>query len=184
MDLYKAIKTRRSVREFKSEPIPDDVLKRIVDSAMWAPSALNSQNWKFYVLTGDKRNGFAKLLQPIFDQMKETIEKNYGPKDVEIRRRLYMDAGGAPVIIVCYVEEGTWKSDVTDPSMACQNILLAATAEGLGSLFIGGVRHVKDSINKFLNEENLLLLGAILLGYPESIPEPRPRRQNQVIWLE
>jgi len=184
MDVYTAIKTRRAVREYKSDPIPDDVLHRIMDAAIWAPSALNSQNWKFYVLTGEKRNQFARLLKPIFEQMKETIEKNYGPKDVEIRRNLYMDAGGAPVIVVCYVEEGSWKSDATGTSMACQNILLAATEEGLGSLFMGATRYVQDSINELLNEKNNILLGAILLGYPKSIPEPRPRRQNQVIWLK
>ena len=180
MNVYTAIKSRRSIREFKSDPIPDSTINRIMDAAIWAPSALNSQNWKFHVLTGEKRDQFAILLQPIFDQMKETIEKSYGPADVEIRRKLYMNAGGAPIIIVGYAEDA-WNWDLAGPAMACQNILLAATSEGLGSLFMGAVRYVKESVNEFLGEKDSFLLGAILLGYPKSIPEPRPRREGRVI---
>ena len=181
MDIYDIIKSRRSIREFKSDTIDDPTLKRIMDAAMWAPSALNSQNWKFHVMTGEKRNRFAVLLKPIFDHMKDTIQKNYGPKDVEIRRKLYMNAGDAPVIIVCYAEDA-WNGDLVGPGMACQNILLAATREGLGSLFIGSVRYVKDSVNEFLGEKDLFLVGAILLGKPKLIPEPRPRRDGRVVW--
>ena len=180
MELYEAIKKRRAVREFKSDPINENVIARIMDAAIWAPSALNSQNWKFYVLTGEKRDKFAMLLKPVFEQMKDTIRKNYGERDVEIRRKLYTNVGGAPVVIVCYVEEGAWKSDKVGPSMACMNILLAATAEGLGSLFMGATHYVEDSINEFLGEKDKILLGAILIGYPESIPEPRPRREGCV----
>ena len=134
MDIYEVIKNRRSIRSFKKKPVKKSTLKKIMDAAIWAPSALNSQNWKFYVLTGESRDKFAKLLVPVFDQMESTIMRNYGPKAVEVRRKLYTNAGNAPVVIVVYIEEGNWDWDKTGPSMACQNILLAAQAEGIASL--------------------------------------------------
>ena len=183
MDIYDIIKSRRAIREFEPDPIDNAVVKRIMDAAIWAPSALNSQNWKFYILTGVKRDQFASLLRPVFDQMKDTIQKSYGPKDVEIRRRLYMNAGDAPVIIICYAED-VWNGDLVGPAMACQNILLAAKSEGLGSLFMGAVRYVKDAVNEFLSEKDLFLVGAILIGKAKSVPEPRPRREGRIIYLK
>ena len=49
MDLYEAIKGRRSIRRFKPDPVPKDVLDRIFEMATWAPSGMNLQNWYFVV---------------------------------------------------------------------------------------------------------------------------------------
>lgn len=184
MDVYTAIYNRRSIRSFKPDSIDDDVINRIMDAAIRAPSALNAQNWKFYVLTGNSRDDFSKLLIPVFEKMKDTILQNYGHEAVEIRRKLYTNAGGAPVIIVAYVEEGTWDWDRTGPSMACMNIMLAAESEGLGSLFMGAPIYVKDTVNELLHEKAGDLLGAILLGYPDEEVEPKPRLENKVVRLK
>jgi nitroreductase len=182
LDIHNIIKSRRSTREFYPDPIDPSIIQRIMDSATWAPSPFNSQNWKFYVLTGNKRDQFAIRLQPVFDEMKDAILKTYGPKDVEIRRKLYQNAGDAPVIIVCYAEDA-WNGDLVGPSMACQNILLAAESEGLGSLFMGAARYVKDSINEMLGETELFLVGAILIGKPKVTAEPLPRKDGKVFFL-
>lgn len=184
MQVYDAIRKRRSIRMFKPDAIDDIVIDRIMEAACWAPSALNAQNWKFYVLTGEKRDQFARLLIPVFDQMKDTIHQRYGPEGVEIRRKLYTNAGNAPVIIVCYVEEGTWNWDKTGPGMACQNILLTATSEGLGSLYMGAPRYVKDSVNDFLGEKSAELMGAILIGYADQDAGPPPRIQGKVVRIK
>ncbi len=184
MDIYTVIHNRRSIRTFKPDSIDDDVLNRIMDAALWAPSALNSQNWIFHVLTGKSRDRFAKLLTPVFDKMKDKILENYGPEAVEVRRKLYTNAGGAPVVIAVYVEEGAWNWDIIGPSMACMNILLAAESESLGSLFMGAPLYVKDKINELLGVHEVELLGAILLGYPDEEVAPKPRLDNRIIRLK
>ncbi|MFH1516124.1 MAG: nitroreductase [bacterium] len=184
MDIYEIIKSRRSIRAFKTDNISKDIIERILDAAIWAPSAMNGQNWKFYVLSGEKRDQFAKLLFPVFEATREKVLENYGPEGVELRRRLYSNAGGAPYVIVVYAEEGEWKRDLTGPGMACQNILLAAKAEGLGSLFMGAVKNVKDEVSRFLGENDGELLGAILIGYPDEDVEPKPRRDDRITWVD
>ncbi len=52
MDLYEAIKGRRSVRKFKSTPVPKDLIEKIFEVSLWAPSGMNRQTWKFFVLAG------------------------------------------------------------------------------------------------------------------------------------
>jgi nitroreductase len=184
MNVYDAIHSRRSIRSFKSDPIDESVIERIMNSAIMAPSALNSQNWKFYVLTGESRDKFAKLLLPVFERMKDKILQQYGHEAVEVRRKLYTNAGGAPVVIVCYAEKGEWDWDPIGPAMACQNILLAAKSEGLGSLFIGSPKYEKESVNKLLNESDSILTGAILVGYPDENPSPKPRRDGVIVRLK
>ncbi|MCD6217299.1 nitroreductase [bacterium] len=184
MDIYTVIHNRRSIRAFKPDSIDDVVLNRIMDAALWAPSALNSQNWIFHVLTGKNRDGFAKLLTPVFEEMKDTILENYGSEAVEVRRKLYTNAGGAPVIIVVYVENGAWNWDKIGPGMACMNILLAAESERLGSLFMGAPIYVKEKVNEFLGVQDAELLGAILLGYPDEEVAPKPRLDNRIIRLK
>ena len=52
MELLQAIKERRTIRRFKPEPVPKELLEQLIKDAMWAPSAMNTQPWKFIVLTG------------------------------------------------------------------------------------------------------------------------------------
>src|SRR5262249_51696360 len=52
MDVYEAVRTRRSVRNFTDKPVPKDVLERVMFAAAWAPSGSNIQPWKIYVVTG------------------------------------------------------------------------------------------------------------------------------------
>ena len=55
MDLYEAIKGRRSVRRLKPDPVPKEVLERIFEMATRAPSGMNLQNWHFVVITGERK---------------------------------------------------------------------------------------------------------------------------------
>lgn len=63
MDLYEAIKGRRSIRGFKPDPVPKEVLERIFEMAIWALSGMNLQNWYFVVVTGDRKK--ALLVLPV-----------------------------------------------------------------------------------------------------------------------
>lgn len=117
MDLYEAIKTRRSVRKYQRTPVPQDKLLRIWEAVRWAPSACNLQPWKFLVVNSpDKR---AKLKGILQDWALE-----------------------APVLIIALGNrENAWRRDnesihPVDVAIAVEHLVLAATAEGLGTCWI------------------------------------------------
>ena len=183
-EFYELVKSRRSVRKFKPGKVPVDKLDRIVEAGLWAPSALNMQPWFFHVLTGARRDEFAILCRGIWDKLKPAIEKRYGEDGVKLREPFYRNLGDAPSVIAIYAdkdagEQYAWVSC----AMAAQNILLAATAEGLGSLYMAAQHLIKDDVNEFFGEERLLI-GCILVGYAEDEGILWPRRDRRVDWGE
>ncbi len=117
MDAIEAIRTRRSIRRYSGEPVPDDVLAEILQAAMSAPSAGNQQPWHFVIVTD--RAVREKI--PTFHPYAQMVPD-------------------APVAIVVCGDlrlesyKGYW---VQDCSAATQNILLAAHAKGLGAVWVG-----------------------------------------------
>ncbi len=117
MDAIEAIRTRRSIRRYTGDPVPDDVLTEILQAAMSAPSAGNQQPWQFVVVTD--RAVREKI--PTFHPYAQMVPD-------------------APVAIVVCGDlrlesyKGYW---VQDCSAATQNMLLAAHAKGLGAVWVG-----------------------------------------------
>ncbi|MGD8775867.1 MAG: nitroreductase family protein, partial [Syntrophobacterales bacterium] len=69
MDLYDAIKGRRSIRKFKQTPVAKDLLEKIFDIALWAPSGMNRQNWKLFVLTGERKEELVSICSTSFEYL-------------------------------------------------------------------------------------------------------------------
>jgi nitroreductase len=123
MELFEAIKTRRSVRSFKRKKIPDEVLTKILEAAIWAPSSGNLQNWEFIVVKN-----------------KDTKEKI-----AEIAYNQDFIAEADVVLVVCsnqnkmwrYGERGEKLYSIQNVAAAIQNILLTAHSFGIGSCWIG-----------------------------------------------
>ena len=61
-ELHKAIEERRTVRKFKSDPVPMELIEKILKAGMWAPSDMNTQPWKFYVFMGNARDKIVSIL--------------------------------------------------------------------------------------------------------------------------
>jgi nitroreductase len=75
MDLYEAIKGRRSIRRFKPDPVPKGVLDRIFEMATWAPSGMNLQNWHFVVVTGERKEALVKLASKGYDYIEPVLRE-------------------------------------------------------------------------------------------------------------
>jgi nitroreductase len=114
MDVFEAIKGRRSIRKYKKEEIDRKILEEIVDAGRWAPSAYNACAWKYVVLTDRKR----------IEGLVEIVGKN----------GLFMKDASAVIVAVC--KEG--KYYIEDTCAAAQNILLAAYAKDVGTCWIAG----------------------------------------------
>ncbi len=158
MDLYDVIRTRRSVRKYRSDPIPQEVLERVLDAARIAPSGSNRQPTRFIVVT--EADIKRKLVPMCHDQA---------------------FIATAPIVI-CAVgrdikyDRGEWMGDyamVVDVAIAVDHLTLAARAEGLGSCWIGSFNNA--ALKEFFKlPEDVNVVALTPLGYPEGDPFTEP----------
>ncbi len=191
MNLYQAIKERRSIRRYKPDQVDRDLLMKVLDAANWAPSGQNLQQWKFYIVSGEKRDLIAKSYG-------DMVEKNYPPAGERTKQQEFFSNwaktyGGAPLIIVATmpVDENPrrHKMHLESVSAAFQNLLLAAHAEGLGTCWMTGPLGDEATIRAILNlHETEELVALTPLGYPDQTVSDKPRLdpylQEKFIWIE
>lgn len=161
MDALKIILTRRSVRRFLDKPVPEELLRTLLEAAMQAPSAGNAQPWHFVVITA------RDLLDAI---------PQYHPHAQMLR-------SARAAILVCADPTAEKYKDrwPEDCSAATQNILLAAHALGLGAVWVG-VHPTPERVERtraLLNiPEHIIPLALVPVGYPAEHPAP-VRRYNE-----
>lgn len=164
-DLIDAIEQRRSVREFKPDPVPDATISRIVGCALMAPSAGNMQPWRFWVVK--RPDVKAALARAAFGQ--GFVEE-------------------APVVIVVgaepgrsaarYGKRGSELYCIQDTAAAVENMLLTVVAYGLGACWVGAFD--EGEAKRALDlPEDVRPVAMIPIGYPRRDPasrRPRPQR--------
>ncbi len=194
-DFYQLVESRKSIRKFKPEMPPRDMLERILAAGMQAPSGKNRQNWKFFVVTGKKRDQYLAYSQKSWLGIKDILKEKLKPSLYEFTERFFFTLGDAPVLIFCYslnTEEERYHTSIGSVYMAVENISLAAMAEGLGSCTMGAPLEIKQEVDQFLGVTELPeykagqleLLCGLVLGYPDHNPPKAPRRtEGRVIWL-
>lgn len=184
---YDLLKSRKSIRKFKAEPIADDILYRILEAGMHAPSGKNRQNWRFFVLRGEKRNAYLELSQKSWLGIKDILEKRLKPSLYQFTERFFYTLGDAPVVILCYSHndaEERYHTSIGSVYMAVENMNLAAVAEGLGSCTMGAPLEIRQEVDRFLGVDQLPeykkgeleLLCALVLGWPDHQPPKAPRQ--------
>lgn len=186
MDLYEAIKGRRSIRRFKPDPVPMEVLERIFEMAIWAPSGMNLQNWHFVVITGERKEALVGLASKGYDYIEPVLKEVFADKlpVVESTKKFFKRLGGAPVLALAYYEPTKERPETSIQSVAAaiQNLLLSAYSEGLGACWMTGPVHVADQINEFLSIRNKVLVAIIPIGYPDESPPFPKRKPNRVVY--
>jgi nitroreductase len=176
MDTLEAIATRRSNRRFKADPVPRDVLEKILNAAIMAPSGKNRQPWRFVVVREDKRGEMIRLMRQRLEKMKARGE-NVGSAE---GTATVMEQ--APVTVFIFNTEGMhpWLTRSIDQAFgdlvnvqsigaAIQNICLAAHALGLGSLWIADVLYAYEELESWLGQDTQMV-AAVSLGYPADNP--------------
>ena len=166
MSIDDAIKGRRSIRTYKNEEVPEELLRQVIDAATYAPSAKNGQQWRFTVLTGDAKDRFTDVYRRELDKLGYDVGSSYGSCDM-------MEE--APVnIVVWNTNEFGWTTEVHSVAAAIQNLLLKAHSLGLGACWIGDIFYAYDAIMNYFNKP-WKLLAAITLGWPDAIPGAKSR---------
>ena len=194
-DFYKLLQSRKSIRKFKKDIPLKEVIQRILDAAMQAPSGKNRQNWRFFVVTGEKRDAYLKLSQKSWIGIKDILQKTLKPSLYEFTERFFFTLGDAPVVIFCYsvnTPEEKYHTSIGSVYMAVENMNLAAIVEGLGACTMGAPLEIKDEVDKFLGITDLPeykageldLLCAVAMGFPDHEPPKAPRKtEGRVVWV-
>lgn len=195
-EFYNLIESRKSIRKFKKDPVPQDTLERILNAGMHAPSGKNRQNWRFFVVQGNKRDQYLQFSQKSWLGIKEVLKAKLKPSLYDFTERFFFTLGDAPVIIFCYsvnsVEE-RYHTSIGSVYMAAENINLACLVEGLGCCTMGAPLEIKAEVDQFLGlteredykKGELELLCAIVLGYPDHNPPKAPRQiEGRINWLK
>lgn len=195
--LYQVIHGRRSIRRYQPDPIPREVLLRLLDAATWAPSAHNRQPWRFAVLTSDaskRRLSETMAAQLTADLRADGVSEEAIAKDTGRSRQRLTSA--AALIVVCitmadmdqYPDERRQSFEhqmaVQGAAMAAQNLLLAAHAEKLGAVWMCAPLFCQSAVRDVLDlPRDYEPQGVIALGYPaETRTKTRAPLETKVVF--
>ncbi len=193
---YQLLENRRSIRQFKTEMPPQEVIERILGAAMQAPSGKNRQNWRFFVVTGDKKEEYLKYSQKSWLAIKEILSQRLKPSLYQFTERFFFTLGNAPVLVFCYsvnTPDEKYLTSIGSVYMAVENLNLAAVVEGLGACTMGAPLEIRDEVDEFLGVTQLPeyisgqmeLLCGVVIGYPDHSPPKAPRQmEGRVTWLK
>jgi nitroreductase len=160
LDIIGIIRARRSVRKFKSDAVPEELIERILDAGRWAPSGLNNQPWRFAIVR-DR------------ELIKEISKLTH-------YRRIVL---GAQVLIPVFIDtERIYhrEKDIQGIGACLQNMLLEIHSLGLGAVWLGEIIRSNLPIKRILGLGDALELMAVLaLGYPDETPQPTRRKALQ-----
>lgn len=187
--LYQLMESRRSIRAYQNREVPRELVEKILAAAMSAPSGKNRQNWRFFIVQGEKRNEYLKYSQKSWLGIKDILKERLKPSLYDFTERFFYTLGQAPVIVFCYSHNSSDEKHLTSIGsvyMAVQNLNLAACSEGLGTCTMGAPLEIENEVNQFLGvtDKNLQLLCAVVLGYPDHQP-PKPPKQieGRITWV-
>ena len=171
-DILQLIKSRRSVKKFKRDPVPKALIEKIVEAGSWAPTGRNWQSPIILAVTNKELRDKLSRLNFLSDSDKR-VDPFYG----------------APVVLVVLADK-TKHTYVYDGSLVMGNMLLEAHSLGLGACWI---HRAKETFN---SEEGKAILkelgiegeyegiGNCVVGYPDMTPADKPRKENWVYYVE
>jgi len=176
-DVREAIRTRRSVGRVTDEPLPRELVERLLEAALWAPNHRMTSPWRFVVITGAARDALGDAhARAVGRGAPETSDEVLAAQRALTRR--------APVVIACISRPSSddpvvRREDRDAVSAAIQNLLLAAHAEGLGAIWRTGAfveeAEVRGHLGCAARDE---IVGFVYLGRPAAPPPPPPPRPD------
>lgn len=189
MDFWNVIESRSSVRDFRSDPVPREVLERVVRAAGLAPSSFNSQPWRYHVTSGEARQRVGEILAQGTVHLTEYMDV-LGPQHYEDAVAWYSSLGDAPVAIGVSMPDHSSGLELTNKLLSMgasmENLMLAAAAEGLATCTITFSWWVRDELSRFFGlEDQREIVSIIALGYASDVPPIAPPKNGDIAdWLD
>jgi nitroreductase len=177
MDLMEAIKGRRSVRKYKSDPVPEEALRMVMEAVRWAPSWANTQCWEVIVVKDAK----------LKSELAGTLPGGNPARGSIIETPIVLVLCGKKGVSGCYKGQvATVKGDwlMFDTGIAMQNLCLAAHALGLGTVIVGMFDHKRAERILGLPQD-MELVAMTPLGYPVAVGSlPKRKEISEFVFYE
>jgi nitroreductase len=200
MDLFDAIRDRKSIRRFKQAPVPEEAIRRILDAGRLAPSANNTQPWSFLIIR--EREILAKMAGAVREMIDRMIPFAESEKQAQrlaaYKNNYYTFFENAPVVIAVFLETSDAGTDrllarmgysaetvarlrpwpaLQSVAAAIEHMLLAAHALGYGSCWMTGPLVAQEAFGKLLDFGQEKSVVALLpVGVPDENPPARNRK--------
>jgi nitroreductase len=161
MELFVAIRTRRSIRKYRGDPVPRALVEQVLEAGRWAATGGNRQPWQFCVVTNAARRAELSVM---------------GGSGRWIAQ--------APVCIIIFMSEAI--TPVQDCAAVAQNMLLAAHALGLGACWVGNPNvSFAERVRQYLGvREPLRFFAFMSLGYPDETRQPAKKPLGEMVTWE
>lgn len=172
MDALQNLLTRTSTKKYKSDPVPKELIEKIVEAGTHAPSGLNKQSPIILAIT-DR-------------QVRDELSKLNAGKDPFFRSDPFY---GAPVVLVVLADKSV-PTYLYDGSLVMENLMLAAHALGLGSCWIHRAKETfelpegKALLEKLGIQGEYEGIGNCIVGYADTEPQIKPRKENRVYYVD
>jgi nitroreductase len=189
MEIMDAISNRRSIRKFINKEIDENILLKILNAGIYAPSPKNIQPWRFIVVTDESKHEMIKIIKTGFESESSTfglfIDSKSFLSSTEYTLKIMEEA---PVTIFVINAENRFldrqtpvrkfveMANVVSIGAAIENMLLASLEYGIGGLWIGDIYFVHREIGEWLHTDRQIV-AAVSLGYPAENPPPGTRKE-------
>jgi nitroreductase len=197
MDAIECITNRRSIRAFKDEPLPQELLKEIIATACWSPSYKNSQPWQVMVVSGAKKEGLSQMMverlesgaaplpdlaaplswpeaeQARIDHLMAKRKELTGldlnaPEIITKAKKANFHFYGAPHAVFLFQDSSLSQWSLFDLGLFAQSLMLAAHAKGVGTVPQGFATDYAQDVKKYLGiPADKRLVLGLSVGYPD-----------------
>jgi nitroreductase len=185
MEVLEAIKTRRSIRKYKTDPVDDKTIELVLEAARWAPSWGNSQCWRFIVVRDvDIKNRLADTVVSLVPGRPNHAADGIISAPVAVVACAELGKSGynymEPRELV--TDKGEWY--MFDVALAMQNLVLVAHSVGLATVHVGAF-DAKKAASILQVPEGFCVVSMTPLGYPDQEPKVRPRKElSEIVFYD
>jgi nitroreductase len=190
LEVNRAIETRQSIGRVRQDPVPRELVEKILESAVHAPNHRMTEPWRFHVFTGKGRGEFARARAELarLQARAEGEEEEFAAGRISRERK---KAFRAPVVIAVISKGGRDEVETLENYAACaaavQNMQLTAHSLGLATIWRTGTFAYHPYMRDFFElEENDKIVAYLYLGYPDMSERPRRREpaSSKTVWHE
>ncbi len=171
MEIPEVVRNRRSIRAFSKRELPEEAVEVLVKAACMAPSAGNLQPWEFIAVRGQETK-------------RRLAEAAYGQSFIAEAPLVFLVCAAPGRSSWRYGRRGAELYCIQDTAAAIENLLLTATANGLGGCWVGAFDEERAA-KAVRAPEGVRPVAIIPIGYPAEAPSPPPRRPlSEVLHME
>ncbi|OLC30927.1 MAG: hypothetical protein AUH31_03715 [Armatimonadetes bacterium 13_1_40CM_64_14] len=181
------ITTRRSIPQFRSDPIPSDTIARLLEVAVWVPNHRLTEPWQFFVLGEKSKRRFGEIRR----DFRASMLPNPQAAGVQPALQKVVDDTVRTPAIVIFTSQGHDDPELREENYwstfgAAYAFMLAAWSEGIGTYFRTSAFRDYPPLREFLHlPPDTRVIGVLYVGYPAVVPQrPRTSAAEKTVWMD